>query len=123
MHTHIRKTLKLSGQLTRPEVKFDAKSQTALQWAVQFMKRASPSGKLAPSNSAIMRRAIQLYAQRLQALPGGAEVRSEFNCLRQASDVSPLSRAAWEAVLGRLDAAEGAEALPSFAQVWDGPRA
>ena len=96
---YTRTTVKLTGVTVRQEARFDPRSQTALLWAQQALTEA---GGTQPTLSAVLRRAIQLYAAHLETLEGQFRLRSEFNDVKRISTVAPMPKPLWEAMQAKL---------------------
>lgn len=100
---YTRKTLPLQNSFSTNNARLDFTAHLRLLWADRWVAEAG--GPKAP-HSALIRRAVALYTEHLEALPPGAR-RLEIHCIKSAalgSQVSPLDQ---EAALSRLRATDG----------------
>lgn len=110
-----RRTMPLSGTVTRLEIQLDHGSALALAYSRQWLRSGPPATGVDPLASGVLRRAIQHYAGYLNA-PGTdpqAEARAVRSCCRALSP-APEER---EAALRRLQGHQPGQPFPAWLDV------
>lgn len=117
-----RTALPLAGTSRRTEVHLDFSSDLALAYAQTWLSRA---GSLKVPASGIVRRALALYVQHLeaQAQPGTIGGPVEVRAVAQACKAPEVPSEAQQAALQRLADAPADAQLPSFLSIQQGPEA